>query len=52
MGGSGKPEHIVDALKLKNVSGVATSNIFNFLGTGLNLAREKLFKMNINIAKF
>ena len=52
MGGCGKPDHIVEALKLKHANGVATSNIFNFLGNGLNLAREKLLKMNINIAKF
>tara|TARA_B100000475_G_C14947492_1_gene294296 strand:+ start:1 stop:765 length:765 start_codon:yes stop_codon:yes gene_type:complete len=52
MGGSGKPEHIVQALKLKDIDGVCTSNIFNFLGNGLHLVRKKLFEMKINIANF
>ena len=42
MGGAGKPEHIAEGLKLKNISGVVTANLFNFLGSGLeNL--EKLY---------
>ena len=52
MGGAGKLEHIVNALKLKNVDGVATANIFNFLGKGLSSVRENLFQMKINIAMF
>ena len=35
MGGAGKPEHIAEGLKIKNISGVVTANLFNFLGSGL-----------------
>lgn len=52
MGGAGKAEHIINVLKLNNINGVATSNIFNFLGNGLSHVREKLFEMKIKIAKF
>ncbi|MDA7445774.1 HisA/HisF-related TIM barrel protein [Candidatus Pelagibacter ubique] len=52
MGGAGKSDHIIKSLKLNNINGVATSNIFNFLGKGLSSAREKLFQMKIKVAKF
>jgi len=51
MGGAGKPEHIVEALKLKKVSGIITANIFNFIGNGLKITREKAIQEKINIAK-
>ena len=43
MGGAGKPEHIAEGLKLKNISGVVTANLFNFLGSGLEKSRETSF---------
>ena len=52
MGGAGKSDHIIKSLKLNNINGVATSNIFNFLGKGLSSVREKLFQMKIKVAKF
>lgn len=52
MGGAGKPEHILRCLKLKNVSGVVTANLFNFLGDGLNKIRSEAIVEKINIAKF
>jgi len=52
MGGAGKPEHIFEALKIKNVSGVVTANLFNFLGSGLEKSRLNSIKKNINLAKF
>tara|TARA_B100001057_G_C22831018_1_gene943405 strand:+ start:1541 stop:2332 length:792 start_codon:yes stop_codon:yes gene_type:complete len=52
MGGAGKPEHIAEALKLKNVSGIITANLFNFLGTGLQKSRKKSISSNINLADF
>ncbi len=52
MGGAGKPEHIAEGLKLKNVSGIITANLFNFLGTGLQESRKKSIKHKINLANF
>ena len=43
---------IIKALKIKNINGVATSNIFNFLGKGLGVIRERLIEMKIKIANF
>ena len=52
MGGAGKPIHIVDGLDNKYLSGIITSNLFNFLGTGLKESRDLAIKKNINIANF
>ena len=52
MGGAGKPEHFSDALKNNIVSAVITANLFNFLGDGLKLARQRLTDDGIKIAKF
>ena len=51
MGGAGKPEHILDALKLDQISGVITANLLNFIGDGLKKTREIIINKNINIAK-
>ena len=40
MGGTGKPEHILDALKAEQISGVITANLLNFIGDGLKKTRE------------
>lgn len=52
MGGAGKPEHIVDALKLNKVNGVITGNLFNFLGNGLEISRDLAIKSGIKLANF
>ena len=52
MGGAGKPEHFVEAFKEVNVSGAVTANLFNFLGSGLQLAREYSVKNGIRLIKF
>lgn len=52
MGGAGKPEHLSEALQKKQVSGVITANLFNFLGSGLSLARKKLIKEKVNVVDF
>jgi|TARA_B110000971_G_C19950906_1_gene473311 imidazole glycerol-phosphate synthase subunit HisF len=52
MGGAGKPEHILEGLKIKNVSGVLTANLFNFLGSGLEIARKKSIDNGISLANF
>ena len=40
MGGAGKPEHLLEALKLNQISGVITANLFNVIGDGLKKTRE------------
>ena len=52
MGGAGKPDHLSEALQIDRVSGIITANLFNFLGTGLNIARKKLIEENINVVDF
>ena len=52
MGGAGKPSHFLDALKLNQVSGVITANLFNFLGTGLKLVRKDGLDKKIQLAEF
>jgi len=52
MGGAGKPEHIINCLNFKKVSGVVTANLFNFLGDGLNKIRNEAITNGIPLAKF
>lgn len=51
-GGAGNQSHFKDGLKYKNVSAVATANLFNFIGDGLPKAREKLIELGENIANW
>ena len=51
MGGAGKPENIVNALSNEIISGVITSNLFNFIGNTLKVTRALCQKENIRIAK-
>jgi cyclase len=41
-GGGGMPEHFYNALLLPNISGVATGNLFNFIGSGFYELRKEL----------
>ncbi len=50
MGGAGKPEHIVEALKNNKVSGAVTANLLNFIGDGLKVTRNLAIKNKIKIA--
>ena len=52
MGGSGKPEHIKEALNKDQLSGIVTANLFNFLGTGLEISRNMAINSGIKLAKF
>jgi len=52
MGGAGKPEHFVAMLEKKYISGVVTANLFNFLGTGLKLARDHSMSSGVKLIKF
>ena len=52
MGGAGKPEHFVEVLRNKKVSGIITGNLFNFLGSGLKNVRDFSLKKKIKLVKF
>ena len=41
-GGAGKPAHFLEALVLDNISGIATGNLFNFMGKGFYELRNHL----------
>lgn len=49
-GGAGNESHFMEGLKYKNVSAVATANLFNFIGDGLPKARKKLIESGENLA--
>ncbi|GEC73215.1 cyclase [Flavobacterium flevense] len=51
-GGAGNESHFMDGLKYKNVSAVATANLFNFIGDGLPKARLKLIESGENLANW
>lgn len=48
-GGAGNEKHLIEGLKIKEVSGVATANLFNFIGDGIPNAREKVLEAGLNI---
>jgi cyclase len=52
MGGAGKPEHFIEAFQNEKVSGAITANLFNFLGSGLKLAREHSINNGVKLIKF
>ena len=47
MGGAGNKTHLKDGLESKNISGVVTANLFNFIGESLPDARSYLIEKNI-----
>ena len=51
MGGTGKPDHMVDELINESIDGIISANIFNFIGDGLKISRETAVKQKINVAK-
>ena len=51
-GGAGNESHLIKGLKIKNVSAVATANLFNFMGDGLPKARIQIIKSGENIANW
>lgn len=44
-GGFGKAEHIIDALRHEAVDAIATANLFNFIGDGLQKSRETVLRI-------
>jgi cyclase len=49
-GGIGRNDHFRPGLELSQVSGVATSNLFAFMGEGLSSARTKLMEAGLDMA--
>lgn len=51
-GGAGNESHLLEGLKNKNISAVATANLFNFIGNGLPNARKKILNEGINLSNW
>ena len=51
-GGVGKSQHFLEGLVDERLSGVATANLFNFVGNGFEAARMDLLSSGVNIAKW
>lgn len=51
-GGAGNEMHLKQGLTIKNISAVATANLFNFIGDGLPNARLQLIESGENIANW
>ena len=49
-GGAGNVAHLFDALQDNRVDAVATANLFNFVGDGLQKARETLVAQGVDLA--
>ena len=49
-GGAGKYSHFSEVLQYERVDAVATANLFNFIGDGLEKNRKKLLDENFNLA--
>ena len=43
-GGAGHGDHFIEALKDHRINAVATANLLNFIGNGLELSRKKVEK--------
>ncbi|MEX0333126.1 HisA/HisF-related TIM barrel protein [Vibrio tubiashii] len=52
MGGAGNETHLLEGLARKQVSAVATANLFNFIGNGLPNARKSLLNSGMNLARW
>ncbi len=51
-GGVGKPQHIIEGLAHENIAAVSTANLLNFIGTGLEEARDACLVQGIDLAKW
>lgn len=52
MGGVGRMDHFQPGLALARASGVATSNLFAFMGSGLSATRAQLLRAGVNLASW
>jgi imidazole glycerol-phosphate synthase subunit HisF len=51
-GGAGNGEHLIEGLKDSRVDAVSTAHLFNFVGDGLVNARNSLYKIGMDLAKW
>jgi cyclase len=51
-GGVGNTGHLIEGLVNSRVDAVATANLFNFIGNGLQIARESIVKEGHNLANW
>ena len=51
-GGAGKPDHLIEVLKTPTVNAVATANLLNFIGNGLERTRQSLRDAGIDLARW
>ena len=51
-GGVGNSNHLIEGLLDTRVDAVATANLFNFVGNGLQRAREAILRENISLASW
>lgn len=51
-GGAGNQFHLKEALEFPGIDGVATANLFNFVGDGLPIARRYLLGYGIDLAEW
>lgn len=51
-GGAGNERHLMEVLKIDKVGAVATANLFNFVGNGLQKARDLMIRNKYNLAHF
>lgn len=51
-GGVGKFEQLYDGMQIERVTGVSTAHLFNFIGDGLQLARNHLTSNGISMASW
>lgn len=51
-GGCGRSDHMLQALTRPEVDAVATANLFNFIGDGLQKARSELLDRGLNLARW
>jgi len=51
-GGAGKDTHLIEGLSDGRVDAVGTAHLFNFVGDGLINARNSLYKIGMNLAKW
>lgn len=51
-GGCGKSEHMYAALRQDEIDAIATANLFNFIGNGLQLARLELIEKGMHLPRW
>jgi cyclase len=51
-GGAGNEKHLMEGLMIDGIDAVATANLFNFIGSGLEVARTFLLNNGHNLAKW